>query len=33
MIFLEYFSWFDAAILAALAVVILMGFVSHGSTS
>ena len=30
MFLLEYFSWFDAAILTALAVVILMGLSSHG---
>jgi hypothetical protein len=31
MFVLDYFSWFDAAILAALAVVVLMGFAGHGS--
>lgn len=31
--FLEYFSWFDAAILTALVVVIVMGLAGHGSAT
>ena len=30
MFLFEYFNWFDAAILTALAVVIVMGLTSHG---
>jgi hypothetical protein len=33
MFVLDYFSWFDAAILTALVVVVLMGFAGHGSVS
>ena len=33
MFVLDYFSWFDAAILVALVVVVLMGFAGHGHVS